>query len=74
VFLILSDRNAAMPMPISNGSNVEVVTSVQRRMGDVLGKLIASHAVALGVTPVTNNEADSVNHAGLPVENWVSNH
>ena len=41
---------------------------------DALDKLIASHAVALGVTLVTNNEADFVNYAGLPVENWVSNH
>jgi tRNA(fMet)-specific endonuclease VapC len=41
---------------------------------DALDKLIASHAVALGVTLVTNNEADFVNYAGLHVENWVSNH
>jgi len=39
-----------------------------------LDKLIASHAVALGVTLVTNNEADFVNYAGLSVENWVSSH
>ena len=41
---------------------------------DALDKLIASHAVALGVTRVTNNEADFVNYAGLNVENWVSSH
>ena len=44
------------------------------RNRDALDKLIASHAVALGVTLVTNNEADFVNYAGLPVENWVSSH
>ena len=44
------------------------------RTRDALDKLIASHAVALGVTLVTNNEADFANYAGLPVENWVSNH
>lgn len=44
------------------------------RNHDALDKLIASHAVALGVTLVTNNEADFVNYAGLHVENWVSNH
>jgi tRNA(fMet)-specific endonuclease VapC len=44
------------------------------RNRDALDKLIASHAIALGVTLVTNNEADFVNCAGLPVENWVSNH
>ena len=44
------------------------------RNRDALDKLIASHAVALGVTLVTNNEADFVDYAGLRVENWVSNH
>ena len=44
------------------------------RNRDALDKLIASHAVALGVTLITNNEADFVNYAGLRVENWVSNH
>jgi tRNA(fMet)-specific endonuclease VapC len=43
------------------------------RKRDALDKLIASHAVALGVTLVTNNEADFVNYPGLRVENWVSN-
>ena len=44
------------------------------RNRDALDKLIASHAVALGVTLVTNNEADFVNYAGLVVDNWVSSH
>jgi tRNA(fMet)-specific endonuclease VapC len=44
------------------------------RNRDALDKLIASHAVAIGVTLITNNEADFVNYAGLRVENWVSNH
>jgi tRNA(fMet)-specific endonuclease VapC len=39
------------------------------RNRDALDKLIASHAVALGVTLVTNNKADFVNYAGLRVEN-----
>jgi len=42
------------------------------RKRDALDKLIASHAVALGVALVTNNEADFVNYAGLLVENWVN--
>ena len=44
------------------------------RNRDALDKLISSHAVALGVTLVTNNEADFVNYTGLHVENWVSSH
>jgi len=39
---------------------------------DALDKLIASHAVALGVTLVTNNETDFRSYPGLLLENWVS--
>ena len=44
------------------------------RNRDALDKLIASHALALGVTLVTNNEADFVCYAGLKVDNWVNSH
>ena len=44
------------------------------RSRDALDKLIASHAVALGVALVTNNEADFMSYSGLVVENWVNNH
>lgn len=44
------------------------------RNRDALDKLIASHALGLGVTLVTNNEADFVNYAGLRVENWFNSH
>jgi tRNA(fMet)-specific endonuclease VapC len=41
------------------------------RRRDALDKLIAAHAVALGVALVTNNEAAFVGYPGLMVENWV---
>lgn len=41
---------------------------------DVLDKLIASHALSLEVTLVTNNEADFRDVPDLLVENWVNNH
>ena len=44
------------------------------RTQDALDKLIASHALSIGVTLVTNNEADFRGFAGLRVENWVHNH
>jgi tRNA(fMet)-specific endonuclease VapC len=44
------------------------------RNRDALDKLIASHAVALGVTLVTNNEADFSKYSGLTVENGVNSH
>lgn len=40
------------------------------RNKDALDKLIASHALALGVTLVTNNEADFRSFSGLVIENW----
>jgi len=44
------------------------------RNKDALDKLIAAHAVSLGVTLVTNNEADFLGFQGLKVENWVGGH
>ena len=46
----------------------------RERHKDTLDKLIAAHAQSLGVTLVTNNEADFRGFAGLNVENWVNNH
>lgn len=44
----------------------------RERKRDALDKLIASHAMALGVTLVTNNPADFAAYEGLRVENWVA--
>lgn len=46
----------------------------RERQRDALDKLIAAHALALGVTLVTNNEADFAAWPQLRVENWVSAH
>lgn len=46
----------------------------RERNRDALVKLIASHALSLGVTLVTNNEADFRDFDGLSVENWVNGH
>ncbi|MFM8345314.1 MAG: type II toxin-antitoxin system VapC family toxin [Betaproteobacteria bacterium] len=44
------------------------------RNRDALDKLIAAQALAMGVTLVTNNEADFQGFAGLRIENWVAGH
>ena len=44
----------------------------QHRRKDQLDKLIAAHAVSLGVTLVTNNERDFSAYPGLRIENWLN--
>ena len=44
----------------------------RERSKDALDKLIASHAMSLGATLVTNNETDFRGFNGLVVENWVT--
>jgi len=39
---------------------------------DHLDKLIAAHAVSLGVTLVTNNVSDLSKYPGLRTENWLA--
>jgi tRNA(fMet)-specific endonuclease VapC len=46
----------------------------RERKRDALDKLIAAHALALGVTLVTNSPADFTMYTGLRVENWVLSH
>ena len=46
----------------------------RERSQDALDKLIASHAIALGVTLVTNNESDFTAYPELSIENWVNSH
>jgi len=48
--------------------------ATRERNRDALDKLIAAHALALGVTLVTNNEADFMAYPGLKLENWVKSH
>ena len=45
----------------------------RERNKDALDKLIASHALSMGVTLVTNNETDFRGFDGLAIENWVDN-
>jgi tRNA(fMet)-specific endonuclease VapC len=51
---------------------VRMLTRERKR--DALDKLIASHAMALDVTLVTNNPADFVVYDKLRLENWVAGH
>lgn len=46
----------------------------RERKRDALDKLIASHALALDVTLVTNNPADFAVYDSLRLENWLAGH
>ncbi len=48
--------------------------AARERKRDALDKLIAAHAIALGVTLVTNNATDVSGYPELRLENWVGNH
>lgn len=45
--------------------------AVRDRRRDTMDRLIAAHALSVGVTLVTNNEADFKDYPGLVVENWA---
>lgn len=47
-------------------------TATRDSKKDHLDKLIAAHAVALGVVLITNNQKDFVKYSGLITENWLS--
>lgn len=46
--------------------------SVPDRRRNAMDRLIAAHALSLGATLVTNNEADFKDYPGLKVENWLA--
>lgn len=46
--------------------------AVRDRRRDTMDQLIAAHALSVGLTLVTNNEADFQGYPGLNVENWVA--
>ena len=48
-----------------------LAAAVRDRRRDTMDRLIAAHAVSVGITLVTNNEADFKDYPGLNVENWA---
>ncbi len=46
--------------------------ATRQRRRDALDKLIAAHALALGVTLVTNNPVDFQAYPDITIENWVA--
>ena len=48
-----------------------VRNATRERKTDHLDKLIAAHAVSLGIVLVTNNVRDFASYPNLKIENWV---
>lgn len=61
-------------LPLDNAVAVQYgvfAAAVPDRRRDALDRLIAAHAASLGLTLITNNEADFKDYPGLSVENWI---
>ena len=68
----LTNRIPVLPFNESAAECFGVMRAALReRNRDTMDRLIAAHAVSVGITLVTNNEADFQNYPGLVVENWV---
>ena len=71
----LDDLLTYLPvLPLDNTAAVQYgvfAAAVRDRRRDALDRLIAAHATSLGLTLITNNEADFKDYPGLIVENWV---
>ena len=72
VLALLISRIPVLPFTETDAISFGVLrAAVRDRRRDTMDRLIAAHAVSVGVTLVTNNEADFKDYPGLVVENWA---
>ena len=72
VLALLISRIPVLPFMQADAESFGVLrAAVRDRRRDTMDQLIAAHAVSVGVTLVTNNEADFKDYPGLMVENWA---
>ncbi len=68
----LTQRIPVLPLDKTAAESYGVLrAAVRERSRDALDRLIAAHAVSVGLTLVTNNGADFKDYPGLRVENWT---
>src|SRR5208282_3806757 len=70
----LSEEIPALPLPERAAETYGVVRAELERRGEMIGNndlWIAAHAIAAGLTLVTNNEKEFRRVRGLKVENWA---
>ena len=68
VLKLLISRIPVLPFVQADAESFGVLRAAVR---DTMDQLIAAHAVSVGATLVTNNEADFKDYPGLMVENWA---
>lgn len=74
VLALLISRIPVLSFTESGAESFGVLRAAARdRRRDTMDQLIAAHAVSVGLTLVTNNEADFKDYPGLRVENWTLN-
>ena len=74
VLALLISRIPVLPFTESGAERFGVLRAAARdRRRDTMDQLIAAHAVSVGLTLVTNNEAGFKDYPGLRVENWTLN-
>ena len=72
VLALLISRIPVLPFTETDAISFGVLrAAVRDRRSGTMDRLIAAHAVSVGVTLVTNNEADFKDYPGLVVENWA---
>lgn len=69
----LCEEIRVVPFEASAAAAYGLVRAAAReRNRDALDKLIAAHAISLGVVLVTNNGRDFEGYPGIRLENWVA--
>lgn len=72
VLALLIGRIPVLPFSETDAESFGVLrAAVRDRRRDTMDRLIAAHAISLGLILVTNNEADFKDYPGLAVENWA---
>ncbi len=69
---VLINRIPVLPFTEADAASFGILrAAVRDRNRDIMDRLIAAHALSVGVTLVTNNEADFKDYPGLVLENWA---
>jgi tRNA(fMet)-specific endonuclease VapC len=72
ILALLAQRIPVLPFDEGAGMSYGTLrAAVRERSRHAMDRLIASHAHSLGLTLVTNNEADFRDYPGLALENWA---